>query len=59
MLNQTIITGHLGDDPKEFFSADEIPVTSFDLAFQAAKKRPAGSEWSHFRVCEVRSAFDL
>jgi hypothetical protein len=38
MLNQTIITGHLGDDPKEFFSADEIPVTSFDLAFQAAKK---------------------
>ena len=50
MLNQTIITGHLGDDPKEFFSADEIPVTSFDLAFQAAKKRPDGSEWSHFRV---------
>ena len=39
MLNQTIIVGHLGDDPKEFFSAEGVAVTSFDLAFQAAKKK--------------------
>ena len=39
MLNQTVITGNLGDDPKEFFSAEGVPVTSFDLAFQAAKKK--------------------
>ena len=39
MLNQTIITGNLGDDPKEFFSPEGVPVTSFDLAFQAAKKK--------------------
>jgi len=39
MLNQTVITGNLGDDPKEFFSPDGVPVTSFDIAFQAAKKK--------------------
>jgi len=39
MLNQTVITGNLGEDPKEFFSAEGVPVTSFDLAFQAAKKK--------------------
>jgi single-strand DNA-binding protein len=39
MLNQTIIVGHLGEDPKEFFSAEGVAVTSFDLAFQAAKKK--------------------
>ena len=39
MLNQTVITGNLEDDPKEFFSAEGVPVTSFDLAFQAAKKK--------------------
>jgi single-strand DNA-binding protein len=39
MLNQTVITGNLGDDPKEFFSAEGVPVTSFDLAFQSGKKK--------------------
>ena len=39
MLNQTIIVGHLGEDPKEFFSAEGVAVTSFDIAFQAAKKK--------------------
>jgi single-strand DNA-binding protein len=39
MLNQTVITGNLGDDPKEFFSNEGVPVTSFDIAFQAAKKK--------------------
>lgn len=39
MLNQTVITGNLGDDPKEFFSPEGTTVTSFDLAFQAAKKK--------------------
>jgi single-strand DNA-binding protein len=39
MLNQTVITGNLGDDPKEFFSPEGATVTSFDLAFQAAKKK--------------------
>jgi len=39
MLNQIVITGNLGDDPKEYFSPEGVPVTSFDLAFQAAKKK--------------------
>ena len=39
MLNQTVITGNLGDDPKEYFSPEGIPVTSFDLAFSVSKKK--------------------
>jgi len=39
MLNQTVITGNLGDDPKEFFSPDGVPVTSFDLAFTSSGKK--------------------
>ncbi len=39
MLNQSVITGNLGDDPKIYFSPDGVPVTSFDIAFQAAKKK--------------------
>jgi hypothetical protein len=30
MLNQTVITGNLGEDPKEFFSAEGVPVTAPD-----------------------------
>ena len=47
MLNQTVITGNLGEDPKEFFSPEGVPVTSFDLAFQAVKKKTCWIEWSH------------
>ncbi len=39
MLNQCIITGNLGEDPKMFYSPDGHPVTSFDMAFQSAKKK--------------------
>ena len=38
MLNQTVITGNLGDNPKEFFSPEGVPVTSFDLAFDSQEK---------------------
>ena len=39
MLNQTVITGNLGSDPKEFFSPEGVPVTSFDVAFGSSKKK--------------------
>lgn len=39
MLNQCVITGNLGEDPKIFYSPDGNPVTSFDLAFQSSKKK--------------------
>jgi single-strand DNA-binding protein len=39
MLNQCIITGNLGEDPKVFYSPEGNPVTSFDLAFKSSKKK--------------------
>jgi len=39
MLNQTVLTGNLGEDPKDFFTPDGTQVTSFNLAFQAGKKK--------------------
>jgi single-strand DNA-binding protein len=39
MLNQTVITGNLGEDPKDFFTSDGIQVTNFNLAFQSGKKK--------------------
>ena len=39
MLNQTVITGNLGEDPRDFFTSEGNQVTSFNLAFQAGKKK--------------------
>ncbi len=39
MINQCIVTGNLGDDPKVFYSPDGNPVTSFNIAFQSGKKK--------------------
>ena len=39
MLNQCIVTGNLGEDPKVFYSPEGNPVTSFNLAFQSGKKK--------------------
>lgn len=39
MLNQCIMTGNLGDDPKIFYSPDGNPVASFNIAFQSTKKK--------------------
>lgn len=39
MLNQLIVTGNLGDDPKVFYSPEGNPVTSFNIAFQSGKKK--------------------
>ena len=39
MLNQTVLTGNLGEDPKDFFTPDGTQVTSFTFAFQSGKKK--------------------
>jgi hypothetical protein len=54
MLNQTVITGNLGDDPKIFYSPEGDPVTSFDLAFQAAKKKTC---WTPSTLVCVRARY--
>ena len=39
MLNQTILTGNLGQDPEVFYSSEGNPVASFSLAFKSSKKK--------------------
>lgn len=39
MLNQVVLTGNLGDDPKIFYSPEGNPVASFNIAFQSTKKK--------------------
>jgi single-strand DNA-binding protein len=39
MLNQTVLTGNLGADPEVFYSSEEHPVATFNLAFRVAKKK--------------------
>ena len=43
MLNQCVLTGNLGADPEVFYSSEGNPVTSFNIAFHSARRRPAGS----------------
>lgn len=39
MLNQTVIIGWIGEDPKEYFSPEGNQIVSFDLAFNSTKKK--------------------
>ena len=39
MLNSITLTGNLGADPEVFYSSEGKPVASFNLAFQASKKK--------------------
>lgn len=37
-MNQCILTGNLGEDPKEFFTPDGTAITSFQMAFKSGNK---------------------
>jgi len=39
MLNQTILTGNLGQDPETFFTSEGDPIAKFSLAFKSSKKK--------------------
>jgi single-strand DNA-binding protein len=39
MLNQTVLTGNLGQDPEIFYSSDGDPIAKFSLAFKVSKKK--------------------
>ena len=39
MLNQTVLTGNLGQDPEIFFTSEGDPIAKFSLAFKASKKK--------------------
>ena len=38
-MNQVILTGNLGEDPKEFYTPDGVSISSFPLAFRSGKDK--------------------
>ncbi|PKO02886.1 MAG: hypothetical protein CVU43_05560 [Chloroflexi bacterium HGW-Chloroflexi-5] len=38
-MNHVIITGNLGEDPKEFYTPDGVSITSFQMAFRSGKDK--------------------
>ncbi len=39
MLNQTVLTGNVGQDPEIFFTSESDPIAKFSLAFKSSKKK--------------------
>jgi len=39
MLNSTILTGNLGQDPEIFFTSEGNSIAKFSIAFKSAKKK--------------------
>ena len=38
-MNQCVLTGNLGEDPKEFFTPDGVAITTFQMAFRSGKDK--------------------
>jgi len=39
MLNQTVLTGNIGQDPEIFFTSEGNPIAKFSIAFKGSKKK--------------------
>lgn len=53
-MNQVILTGNLGEDPKEFFTPDGVAIASFQLAFRSGKDKTSWIRVSCYqKVAEV------
>ena len=37
-MNHVIVTGNLGEDPKEFYTPDGVSISSFPMAFRSGNK---------------------
>jgi single-strand DNA-binding protein len=38
-MNQVIITGNLGEDPKDFYTPDGVAISAFPIAFRSGKDK--------------------
>ena len=38
-MNHCVLTGNLGDDPKDFYTPDGVAISSFQLAFRSGKDK--------------------
>ena len=53
-MNQVILTGNLGDDPKEFYTPDGVSISSFSWRFARERQnlmdqgRLATTSWLNF-----------
>ena len=45
MLNSTVLTGHLGEDPKISYTGDGKPVANFSFAFHSSVKKENDASW--------------
>ena len=39
MLNQTVLTGNIGQDPEIFFTSEGKPIAKFSIAFKGSKMK--------------------
>jgi single-strand DNA-binding protein len=38
-MNQCVLTGNLGDDPKDFYTPDGVAISTFQMAFRSGKDK--------------------
>jgi len=58
MLNQTILTGNLGQDPEIFFTSEGDPIAKFSIAFKASKKKTCWIKITCFgRLAEITEKY--
>lgn len=38
-MNQCVLTGNLGDDPKDFYTPDGVAISTFQVAFRSGKDK--------------------
>ena len=48
-MNNSILTGNLGDDPKSFYTPDGDQIVTFDLAFKSGKDKTSWIKVTCFR----------
>ena len=54
MLNQTVLTGNLGQDPEIFFTSEGDPIAKFLLAFKGSRKKTCWIKVACFgRLAEI------
>jgi single-strand DNA-binding protein len=49
-MNHVIITGNLGEDPKDFYTPDGVSISSFPLAFRSGKEKTSWIKVSCYKT---------
>ncbi|MFH0925550.1 MAG: single-stranded DNA-binding protein [bacterium] len=58
MLNQILLSGNLGDDPKMFYSSEGKGIVSFSLAFHSGKDKTGWIKVTCFnRLAEITEKY--